>query len=115
MTRIDVEKSDEEHLMIAMDIEAQFSADVKVNLSGKVTESRLNVTLMQTRIECRLSRQCIQDNMIHIRQTGHVTLEAAWSEHSDCEALNLIKLAIINVLKSVDCDLPPLSELCEVK
>ena len=101
--------------MIAMDIEAQFSADVSVTLSEQVTESRLCVTLMQTRIECKLSRQCIQDNVVHIRQTGHVTLDASWSEESDSEeALNLIKFAIINVLKSVDCDLPPLSELCEV-
>ena len=100
--------------MIAMDIEAQFSADVTVSLSESVTESRLNVS-MQTRIECKLSRECMQDNMIHIRQTGHVTLDANWSSDSDSEeALGLIKFAIINVLKSVDCDLPPLSELCEV-
>ena len=107
-----------------MDIEAQFSADVSVK-SESETENRLNVRL-QTRIECKLSRECIQDNMIHIRQTGHVTLDANWSpEHSENsgnsgnsnneEALGLIKFAIINVLKSVDCDLPPLSELCEVR
>ena len=101
-----------------MDIEAQFSADVTVDKisANTVTETRLNVTLMQTRIECKLSRQNIEDNMIHIRQTGHVNLEAAWSEpETDCEALNLIQLAIINVLKSVDCDLPPLAELCQVR
>ena len=114
--RIDVEKSDEENMIISMDIEAQFSADVTVDRISTVTESRLNVTLMQTRIECKLSRQNIEDNMIHIRQTGHVNLEAAWSEpETDCEALNLIQLAIINVLKSVDCDLPPLAELCQVR
>ena len=116
--RIDVEKSDEENLIISMDIEAQFSADVTVDKisANTVTETRLNVTLMQTRIECKLSRQNIEDNMIHIRQTGHVNLEAAWSEpETDCEALNLIQLAIINVLKSVDCDLPPLAELCQVR
>lgn len=116
--RIDVEKSDEENFIISMDIEAQFSADVTVDKisANTVTETRLNVTLMQTRIECKLSRQNIEDNMIHIRQTGHVNLEAAWSEpETDCEALNLIQLAIINVLKSVDCDLPPLAELCQVR
>ena len=117
--RIDVEKSDEENLIISMDIEAQFSADVtvdKISANTDLTETRLNVTLMQTRIECKLSRQNIEDNMIHIRQTGHVNLEAAWSEpETDCEALNLIQLAIINVLKSVDCDLPPLAELCQVR
>ena len=115
--RIDVEKSDEENLIITMDIEAQFSADVTVDTLAKntVSESRLNVTLMQTRIECKLSRQNTEDNMVHIRQTGHVNLEVAWSEpETDCVALNLIQLAIIHVLKSVDCDLPPLAELCEV-
>ena len=70
----------------------------------------LSVTKLGTRIELKLASQ---DDLVHIRQTGHVAVEASLKEpQASTELLDLIKMTITNSLKNVDCDLPPLKDIC---
>ena len=50
------------------------------------------------------------------RQTGHVTVDVELMTPTHCESCcqvqQIIGVAITDALKNVDCDLPPIGELC---
>ena len=108
-----------------MDIEAAFEADIAVSMVTEIKSSlRLDVSKLQTRIECKLARNGTEEKTIHIRQTGHVTLDADLMPALEEEAEEITTLSlqqvkdiitplIIVALKKVDCDLPPLVDICE--
>ena len=85
------------------------------------SEMRLSVSQLVTRLECKLARNGFEEKTVHIRQTGHVTLESHLVGSCDNpnqtsldraqNIKNIMQRSIINALKNVDCDLPPLSGL----
>jgi hypothetical protein len=121
-----------------MEIESAFEADVAVLSSSNcetatttaaasapasgTTIYSLNVSRLATILECKLARNDVAENTVHIRQTGHVVIEA---DLTSAEAVDdngtsdpsivkqLVITSIVNSLKNVDCDLPPLKEICE--
>jgi hypothetical protein len=118
--------------MITMDIKVSFDADFIVSSANKSNEEenksdeirsemRLSVSQLVTRLECKLARNGFEENTVHIRQTGHVTLESHLVGSCDNpnqtslkraqNIKNIMQRSIINALKNVDCDLPPLSGL----
>ena len=84
---------------------------------------RLTVSKLGTRLECKLARNETEDSTVHIRQTGHVVLEShlvGSCENPNQKSLeraqnikNIMQKSIVNALKNVDCDLPPLSDICK--
>ncbi len=114
-----------------MDIQATFEADLSVSLSKRGTteaekigkhDGTLLVSKLATRIELKLSIEDTQDKMVHIRQTGHVSIESEFLEPilieqeeaiNDATLVDMTRLSMINALKNIDCDLPPLTDLCE--
>lgn len=71
---------------------------------------RLSVSKLETRLELKLARREVEDETLHIRQTGHVVVEATLSKDDD-SLLDILKRSLINALKNVDCDLPPMKDL----
>ena len=58
----------------------------------------------------------MEETPLHVRQTGHVTVDVELLTSTHCESCclvqQMISVAITDALKNVDCDLPPLEELC---
>ena len=54
--------------------------------------------------------------LFFFRQTGHVTVDVELMTPTHCESCcmvqQMIGVAITDALKNVDCDLPPIGELC---
>ena len=113
-----------------MDIEGSFDADFTVSTAKSTeqveidwSEMRLSVSKLCTRLECKLARNGVEESTVHIRQTGHVTLEShlvgscqnpnETSLERAQNIKNIMQLSIVNALKNVDCDLPPLSDICQ--
>lgn len=98
-----------------MDLEAAFEADVDISYLNEPRRARLEVSKLRTRLECNLIPQLIDENTVHVRQTGHVDLKVVLEldEFEKAgEAGQLVRSSIIDSLKNVDCDLPPLSSIC---
>ena len=106
-----------------MDIEAAFELELSVLQSGEESKDmRLQVSKLASRLECKLARNENDGGTIHVRQTGHVALESDFlkldsTNNTDEKTVEIVKKivqdSIINALKNVDDDLPPLSDICE--
>ncbi len=126
---MDIDASFEADVMVSTTTEAESEAGAQsANLMLILRVNRLS-----TRLECKLALDQLEDGEavailndgidgVHVRQTGHVVAEAdldaveaepvSVSADLVAKTRDLLTDAIVNSLKNVDCDLPPLGDLC---